>query len=148
MGAGDFPAGAGFAGHSPVVPAGADATSIRSAYFDMITRSFPLDAQGELQRVHAVDQEVALALGISLTGVSSSIATGLDTRRLRRTSRQAMELTVLSVVRDALATLIDAGDIRFLGAPLAPDANGRPFFYVDYVNLRIPSVRARVSVRV
>jgi hypothetical protein len=114
----------------------------------MFTRSFPLDAQGELQRVHAVDQEVALALGISLTGVSSSIATGLDTRRLRRTSRQAMELTVLSVVRDALATLIDAGDIRFLGAPLAPDANGRPFFYVDYVNLRIPSVRARVSVRV
>ena len=139
MGAGDFPAGEGPSGHTPQFGAPADNSTKRAAYFDMFLRSYPVDGSGELKAIHPVDQAVALALGIRLGGIASAAQTGLDVERLRRASRATLAITVRYVVAEALATLIGEGDIQFLGAPLTPDANGRPFFFVDYRNLRLPS---------
>jgi hypothetical protein len=150
MGAGDFIAGAGPAGHTTPTPSAPDGSTLRSAKFDIQTRTFPLDGNGELTLVHPVDQAVALAVGRPLVGTQSTPTSGLDVARLRRASRASMQLTVTLVVKDALQQLISDGDIAFHGAPLAPDANGRPFFFVDYTNLRLPAptVRAtRIAVR-
>lgn len=141
MGAGEFPAGEGPAGLDPPAPALADSTTKRVPYFDPFTKSFPLElnGSGEFQAVHPVDQAVALALGIQLNGVAAQPGRGLDIQRLRRASRATVALTVADVVRIALADLVAAGDITLNGTPLMADANGRPWYFVDYTNLRLPA---------
>lgn len=135
-----YPAGTGPAGHEPVPPDPTRPAELAPAVaFDPQTRTFLFDEEGEALLVHPVDQGVALALGFQVNGVAAAPGVGLDVARLKRTSPEAMQQAVLDVVRTALAPLIDAGDIAFYGAPLMPDADGRPWFFVDYANLRLPS---------
>lgn len=147
MGAGAFPAGVGPAGHDPPAAASLDPQQVpAAARFELFGQTFPLDASGQLANVHPVDQAVALALGMEIGSVAAVPTLGLDVARLKRTRRDAMQSAVNDVVRAALQSLIAAGDIRLIGSPLAENANGRPWFYVDYINLRLPQpAQRRVS---
>jgi hypothetical protein len=149
MGAGSYPAGIGPAGHDPV--SGLERvlpTMPVAAQFDPDTRQFVINVDGELVPIHPVDQEVAIRLGVGLGTIAAASGVGLNLARLRRTSAAAMQLTVNDEVSFALADLIRNGDIQLLGSPLMPDARGRPFFYVDYRNLRLPTTTPAQQARV
>lgn len=147
MGAGAFPAGVGPAGHDPSAPAPANPAELpAAARFELFGQTFPRDTNGQLVGVHPVDQAVALALGIAIGTVAAVPNLGLDIARLKRTRREAMQNAVNDVVRAALQSLIAAGDVQLLGSPLAENSAGRPWFYVDYINLRLPQpVQKRVA---
>ena len=112
--------------------------------YDPALHAHPLNANGELVAVHPVDQAVALALHIPLGSIQSAPGTGIDYAKLKRASRLALQQTVNDVVQVALATLISEGDIKLIGSPLIPGSGGKPFFYVDYVNLRLPTNQTAV----
>lgn len=138
MGAGAFAAGIGPAGFDPPLTPSRFAPVLPIAtYYDPEARAFPLVA-GVLAALHPVDQAVALRLGIALGTVTAMPNLGLDQRRLRRTLPEQMQDTVNDEVRLRLSDLIANEDITLLGSPLMPDAEGRPFFFVDYVNRRLP----------
>jgi hypothetical protein len=151
MPAGSSPAGTGVAGHDPVPPDPLRSSPRAGAlYFELFERVFPFADEGDAILTHPVDQAVALAVGIHLGSVAAAPNLGVDFQRLKRTSAAAMQSAVTDVVRTALRALIDAGDIAFLGAPLMPEARGRPWFFVDYTNLRIPASNAgprRIAIR-
>lgn len=140
MGVGAFGAGEGPAGFDPVPSAAPFITvTLTAPEYDPATRDNPGDESGALLSVHPVDQSVAMALHIPLGSIKSAPGTGIDYARLKRTSRAVMQDAVNDVVKNALSALIARGDIALLRSPLMPDAAGRPFFFVDYVNLRLPS---------
>lgn len=142
MGAGDFATPEGDAGFDPLVeaPSVVAATMPEAWFFDPRLRLFPLE-NGEAVSVHPIDQAVALAALTAAGGLASVPENGLDTVDLRRASATTMQATVTDVVRRALAALVEAGDVEFLGAPLG--VAGRPLFYVDYRNLRLAGAPQR-----
>lgn len=145
-GLGAFSAGEGPAGFDPVDPSvPAITVTLTAPEYDPATRDNPGDDAGALLSVHPVDQSVAMALHVPRGSIKSAPLTGIDYARLKRTRHEAMQDAVNDVVRQALATLISRGDITLLGSPLMPDAAGRPFFFVDYVNLRLPSSSPRTG---
>lgn len=152
MGAGDYPAGEGPAGHDPTPPAPIDQTRPLTAKFEMFDRVFPLNAdgpeEGQFQRVHPVDHEVSIRVGIRKGSVAAAKDAGIDVDRIKRAPREALESTINDVITSALRDMIDNGDVELIGTPLADDANGRPFYYVDYKNLRLPmQPRRRIPVQ-
>lgn len=140
MSAASLPAGFGLAGfNSPVIDEVAALLRPVSAYYDPDLREFVLDDGGQFTNVHPVDQEVSLRLGVALGTLAGSPNVGLDVASLKRASAESMQAAVNDAVQTALADLVDRGDIELLGSPLMPDAAGRPFFFVDYRNLRLPA---------
>jgi hypothetical protein len=139
MGAGDEEAGMGDAGHdTPVDDEFVIATKPQAILFDPATRTFPQTTDGENVSIHPVDQQVAIILGVYTSSLRASVPTGIDRDRIRKAPRVALGAVINDEVRSKLAKLIADGDVELLGTPFQPNANGRPIFFVDYVNLRLP----------
>jgi len=142
-GAGTEDAGIGDAGFDSLVTTPATPISVPDAIqFDPQYKVFPFASDGQLASMHPVDQAAVLALRPK-GSIRSAPDQGIDIARIKTAPRSALQATITDEVQLAWATLIARGDILFLGAPLHPEANGRPIFYADYQNLRLPGAPAR-----
>lgn len=137
-GAGSFKAGTGGAGQNPITQATlVEMLRPQAIFFDPSTRGFPQDLDGLNVAVHPVDQSVAIIFGVFKGSILSAKDTGFDRARVKRATKAALQAAINDECARVLADLIGDGSVKFLGSPLRADAHGRPFFYVDYVNLRI-----------
>lgn len=141
--------GTGPAGYTP---AGFDAVqtlgdsrvpdAARALLFDLVTRTFPENADGSLQEVHWVDSAVALCVGFELGGIPAAPEKGLDTRRMKRMPRARAKMTTQNEVRRALADLIRDGDIDLLSVDVTL-TSGRVGVELRYVNKRLQTATRR-----
>lgn len=137
MGAGSFAAGSTPAGFdNPVQQARIVPVLPAAVLYDPLTRSLPLDANGQVQSVHPVDQEVARMLTIPLGAIAGDPDSGLDVVMLKRPVSPAQVPNLISlVVKKALKRLLDAGDIKIIAIEAAPTSLRRQFS-VSYWNVR------------
>lgn len=149
MGLGDYPLGDGALGFDPPLvgqPGYGDAAD--ALLFDLESRTFVTDGDGNLVAVHPVDADVALALGFEFGSIAAAPAEGAEANRLRRVSQAAAQSVTTDVVRVALKRLIDAGDIELLGVETDTRIRGRILVGVDYWNLRLsprPAAPTRIT---
>jgi hypothetical protein len=147
-GAGAFGAGAGSGGFDPVLDASdSNASTAPSALlFDPNTRDFRLGADGRFVAVHPVDQWVALQLWLRKGSVGSVPGAGCDLRNLSRQGGQGYVASIQDMVRLSLKTMIDNGSIRVIGIAVQTPSRGQTFVQVTYVNLKLASPQAPVTV--
>ncbi len=143
MGAGSYGAGLGLAGHDPVESSSAAATlpPRRGSKFDPFTKTYVLTADGDVDQVEAVWEEIAHRLGIPLGALSFAKDVGIDVERIRNTTRERAQRTVEDVVAQALKPLVDAGDVSLERVLLAQPWAGKWEAWVR--NLRDPSAPPR-----
>jgi phage gp46-like protein len=150
MPAGFFYAGAGFAGADPVAAPSTPAVVLQTsnaALYDLATRSVPRDENGLVKRVHWVDQAVALALGVSLGALPSSPTIGHRLRQIKRAAGPKLATEAEDAVNEALADLLDRGDIAIITISVTTSVRSQIIVAVTYVNLRTnPKFAANLSV--
>lgn len=135
--AGEFPMGAELI--TQPSPVGILVQSQYVPRFDLQTRSFPRDpVTGLLKLIHWVDQAVALALGITNGDFVPQSSLGNGLRKIPRNSPQNLESAVVDVVRVALASLLNRGDIGVTEIIVQTQIRGRILVFLTYVNLRLP----------
>jgi phage gp46-like protein len=141
MGAGAFPAGHGPAGHDPA-PEPSPAPVPRAPgvpLFDGALRDFPNADNGDLERVHWVDQKVALKLTIKRGAVSSSPALGSLLATLKRGAPAQLQNRAEDAVRNCLAQMIADGEVELLNVVATSPARGKLLVVVEYRNLLLPN---------
>jgi hypothetical protein len=142
VGAGTSGAGAGPSGADPVgeystpgiikPPAGE-----MVAKFDLATHSVPRDVNGLVERIHWVDQAVALALGVTNGKLTSQSSLGNKLRLIKRNSPLRLDAEVKDAVRVALFNLIDRRDIVVTDVQISQPARSQILVRVWYVNTHL-----------
>lgn len=127
MGAGSYAAGLGLAGHDPLETPEPVATSTGagSPKFDPLTKTYPLTADGGVEEVDPIWQEIAHRLGIPLGALAFAPDVGIDVDRIRQATRENAQRTVEDVVRGALAPMIARGDAEVVRVVLAQPWRGK-----------------------
>jgi len=146
MGAGNFDAGAGDAGHDPVEdPSPAPGRRPAGAImYDGAAAGWVLDAQGHYRTVHEVDQRVALALVVREGDLASVPGTGSRLRRLGRLSPTRLVTAAQDAVRVALAPMLAAQEIEILSIGATAPSRGKLLVVTKYKNLLLRPSDARV----
>lgn len=157
-----FPAGFGLAGLDPVQPPGASppvgltplqsyaqalgvATPLVLAYSPVV-QGFVQNADGTLQGVHPIDQQVALALFIPLGSIPSAPKVGANFAGvLSRVDPQRAKAIATSELNRCLASLIAQNSILLLNFDVTVTAPGRFILAVAYTNLKDPRYNPRNS---
>lgn len=126
--------GADVPGLSPVV-----APLDNPEFYVPLNRSTALNADGSVQTLHPVDQEVIFNLSNKLGTVPNDPTRGLDIDAIRRATDANKQRTAEDKVSLALATLISNGDVEVIGVsaesdPVPPWQLG---ISVTYRNLRL-----------
>jgi hypothetical protein len=112
---------------APVLPA--------ARLYDPLVRDYPLDATGQCQPVHPVDQQVALILCTELGSVPSLPTLGTRyRRRIERCDPKKILRIAIEEANAGLRDLIARGDVRILSVTITPPAIAN----IAYVNLRAP----------
>ncbi len=136
-GAGSFPAGTGPAGFDPVGDPSAPGGAVPSALLvDPFTHDARALAGGQLAGAHPVDQAVALAFGVAYGTIGSVPGQGHTLGEIEWQSKD-LEAQVESRARQALAALIQRGDVRLRSVVTTRLPSGF-FADINYTNLRLP----------
>lgn len=147
MTAGDFLSGDEPAGQEliPEISAPRGAAPLRALLFLGQARDMPLreDGSGQYRDIHPVDQKVELALLTERGRIASAPDVGLEIADLPRDDGDIFKAEVARRVRTALATLLNAGDIRLLELVARRPFRGAAYFLVRYQNLRDPQSKER-----
>ena len=145
MGLGSFAAGHGPAGVGfPSQPERVIPPELEAAYYDPKTRTLPFDANGAVQTVHPVDQEMAFALTIAQGMLASAVEVGLDRDRTRKPiARAAIPAMAEDVVRVAAKRPLERGDVEIRLVEVDSAVRGRLAIRTTYVNLRLPGSQPR-----
>lgn len=160
MGAGTFPAGFGLAGLDPVQPPGASppvgltpiqnyqqalgvSTPLVLAYNPQVL-GFVQNADGTLQGVHPIDQQVALALFIEYGSIASAPTVGSKFRALlSRVDPKRAKAIASGEVGRCLGRLIAQNAIVVLNVLLDQSVPGRWVIALAYTNLLDPRYNPR-----
>lgn len=144
MGAGSALAGLGLAGHDPIaIPAApVDTAPAGSPKWDPLTKSYPLLADGSVDEVDPVWQEVAHRLGIPLGSLSSAPDIGIDVEAARNATPGNAQRTIEDVVNRALAPMIARGDVQVVAVLLKLPWQGK--WDTKIKNLRDPDLDTNV----
>lgn len=136
QGIGAFGAGLGSAGFDPVTdPSQTNVSDAPAAlFFDPSTRDFRMDSGGRFVSVHPVDQEVVLSLWIRKGSIGSAPEAGSDIRNLDRQGGPGFIGKVQDMVRAALKSPIERGDITVTDISIVVPQRGTTFVYVTYIN--------------
>jgi hypothetical protein len=155
MGAGVYPAGYGPAGLDVVLPPGASppvgltpiqyypralgvSTPLVLAYNPQVL-GFVQNADGTLQGVHPIDQQVALALFIEYGSIKSAPTVGSKLRALlNRVDPNRAQAIAGGEIARCLGTLIAQNAILLLNLRLEQSNPGRWLVAVAYTNLKDP----------
>ena len=114
-----------------------------AAYFDPFLREYTYNTDGAVLSVHPIDQKVGHILGIAEGSLRYDPTVGLDLLRIKNASANSLEAVIADEVAKKLQSLTRSGDVTIVGTPFHPTAKGRPIFYVDYINNRLPNSGAR-----
>lgn len=108
-------------------------------YYVPLARSTALNADGSVQTLHPVDQEVIFNLSNKLGSVPNDPTRGLDIDAIRRATDANKLRTAEDRVNVALRTLLAAGDIEVVSVAVT-DSPAPPWnlgISVTYRNLRL-----------
>ncbi|HEY1956688.1 MAG TPA: hypothetical protein VGH28_13805 [Polyangiaceae bacterium] len=147
IGAGSAVAGGGYAGAdipglSPVV-----APISNPEFYVPLARATALNADGSIQTLHPVDQEVIFDLSNKLGSVPNDPTRGLDTDAIRRAPDSRKLLTAQDRVNVCLAKSIANGDITVDDVSLqANPPPGRLGISITYTNLRTKKTAPPVTL--
>jgi hypothetical protein len=139
MGFASKPFGTAPWGADPVVAPSARLTSapITAGRFDGASRAYVQNADGSIAGIHAVDQEVALALSIEEGALASAVTTGHRIRKIKRSAGPTVVADVQDAVRFALRRVLARQDIAIRSIDVDnTTVRGRIVVAVTYVNLR------------
>jgi hypothetical protein len=139
MGAGNFPAGTGFAGLDPVAPYSPSpqaGSPPEAMVFDLTTRQWVINDDGTMASQHPVDQEVQLALGIEFGKIPCVPADGNTLRQITRAAGDQLESEVDDAVHNAIDYLVASNSISLDQINVFPFSATNAFIaQIVYTNL-------------
>ena len=110
--------------------------SVGAPLLDPVTKTYPWPGDGHVETGDPVWQEVAHRLGIPLGALSFAPDIGIDVQRIRSATRARAQKTVEDAVNQALAPMIERGDVAVVRVVIAMPWTGRWDAWVR--NLRDP----------
>jgi phage gp46-like protein len=111
--------------------------------YDAALRDFPLAANGDLQRVHWVDQKVALKLAIAEGDVAGTPTLGSRLRELKRGAPAQLQRRAEDAVSLALQQMVTAREIQVVSVVATSPSRGKLLVVVTYRNLLLPNEKQR-----
>ncbi len=148
MGAGDYPAGEGFAGHDPVASSTATpATALSALKFDGASKDWLQGADGRLEGVHPIDQAVALSVHLVQGTIAGVPTVGDTTRLITHVGGKGFEADVRDriLTSNPLARLISRGDVRVHNVTIEVRPNGAVAGILEYFNMRLDPTKTRTA---
>lgn len=135
---GSFDLGADSLGDGLDAPTPSPARTAPAAIlFDVTTRQHVLNEDGTFEYLHPVDAAVVNALFIARGRLSSSPTTGARFREIRSAYDPRARATAEDMVRQALKSLTDSGDVTIVAISYEAAGENRPEIGVDYYNNRV-----------
>lgn len=149
-GAGTFGAGIGsLAGSDPVAASSATTIALGSpqaVFFDPLTKTFPVRADGTMVAIHPIDQAATFALTIKKGAIKSCPDIGHTFADIGSPADPSYQRRAEDAAKLALAALIKNGDVQFRGCtPRSTNVAGRNEFLTEYTNLRTSQVQTASS---
>ncbi len=132
--------GGGLCGADIPVPSTPVAPIDNPEFYVPLSRATALNADGSIQTLHPVDQEVIFNLSNKLGSIPNDSTRGLDVDAIRRAPDNRKLQTAEDRVALALSALVANGDVAILDVSLEdPAPAGTLGLTVNYRNLRLPT---------
>lgn len=120
-------------------------TRPRAVLFDVVTRDFPLDANGKYQDQHPVDSMVDINMSMLATKIPTSSTTGNTLNQVTNPFGIKGANDIENRVRLRMKNLTDNGDIKIDSILSQPNPNGGFVVQMAYFNLRTSATKRRVA---
>lgn len=116
--------------------------------YDPSIRDFSLDANGDAEPMHYVDQRVALTLNILQGTLSGDSTLGALLKDIKRFGTQTTKADAKRAIMSALQDIINDGEIEVVDINVLFPSGGRMDIFVIYKNLILSNQLQRKTASV